>query len=105
MILLAESDLAITKRDSPIPVRTGEQITYTLSVSNASPDAATGVSVIDALPTGVTFGHASAGCVDVICVVTCNVGILPIDGLVLLTSVVISPAMGGSITNTVTLTG
>ena len=62
----AQTDLSITKSDSADPAAAGSQLTYTLTASNAGPDAAEGVVVTDQLPASVTFlsgnleGDASA---------------------------------------------
>jgi uncharacterized repeat protein (TIGR01451 family) len=56
--VIAEIDLTITKTDAPDPVLPGENLTYTLSVSNLGPSAATGVTVVDTLPTGVQYVSA-----------------------------------------------
>ena len=37
----------------------GQQLTYTLDVSNAGPSSATGVTVTDTLPGGVTYNSAT----------------------------------------------
>jgi len=56
----AFADLQVTKNvDDPNPDE-GQTITYTVQVSNAGPQDATGVEVTDALPSGVTFVSASA---------------------------------------------
>jgi uncharacterized repeat protein (TIGR01451 family) len=55
------TDLAIVKTVSDSMPHVGDQITYTLVVANTGPDTATGVTVLDLLPTGVTFVSASAG--------------------------------------------
>jgi uncharacterized repeat protein (TIGR01451 family) len=47
------ADLSITKT-GPASVTAGEQFNYTLSVSNAGPDAAPAVTVTDSLPPGVS---------------------------------------------------
>jgi uncharacterized repeat protein (TIGR01451 family) len=46
-----QADLAVTKSDSPDPVRVGATLTYTISVVNLGPSDATGVSLTDVLPT------------------------------------------------------
>jgi uncharacterized repeat protein (TIGR01451 family) len=54
------ADLSITK-SGPASVNTSSQFSYTLSVSNAGPSAASMVSVKDTLPAGLTFVSASGG--------------------------------------------
>ncbi|QDS90823.1 Large cysteine-rich periplasmic protein OmcB precursor [Rosistilla ulvae] len=49
----ASADLSITKADSPDPVVAGNTLTYTLTVLNDGPVDATGVTVVDTLPTNV----------------------------------------------------
>jgi uncharacterized repeat protein (TIGR01451 family) len=49
------ADLSISKSDSPDPVSAGSKLTYFLSLRNAGPDAASGVTLTDAVPTGTTF--------------------------------------------------
>lgn len=51
----SEADLAIIKADSPDPVNVGDNLSYTLEVSNNGPSDATDVIMTDVLPTGVTF--------------------------------------------------
>jgi uncharacterized repeat protein (TIGR01451 family) len=53
------ADLAIVKTDSADPVTAAAQFNYTLTVSNAGPEAATGVRITDALPSALTFVSAS----------------------------------------------
>ncbi|HEV2884645.1 MAG TPA: Calx-beta domain-containing protein [Pyrinomonadaceae bacterium] len=49
------ADLSITKTDSPDPVVTGSNITYTITVTNNGPATAQSVVVTDNLPAEVTF--------------------------------------------------
>jgi uncharacterized repeat protein (TIGR01451 family) len=53
-------DLKIAKVDLPDPVYSGRELTYTITVSNAGPSAATEVVVTDTLPAHVTFVSATA---------------------------------------------
>jgi uncharacterized repeat protein (TIGR01451 family) len=50
-----EANLSITKTDSPDPVPSGNNMTYTLTVTNAGPNAAQNVVVTDNLPANLTF--------------------------------------------------
>ncbi|TDR41138.1 putative repeat protein (TIGR01451 family) [Tahibacter aquaticus] len=53
--LFAVSDLAVTLTDSPDPVVAGNNLTYTITVSNNGPDAATAASWSLSLPPGRSF--------------------------------------------------
>lgn len=52
---LTAADLSITKTDSPDPVNTGSNVTYTIVVTNNGPATAQSVVVTDNLPGTVTF--------------------------------------------------
>jgi uncharacterized repeat protein (TIGR01451 family) len=72
----AAADLSVLKTASAATVSVGDQLTYTIAVSNAGPAAATGVTVIDSLPGSVTFVSASAtqGSCTGTTTVSCNLG-------------------------------
>src|SRR4030095_12101986 len=53
--LFAVSDLSLTKTDSPDPVTAGNNLTYTITVTNNGPDTASNASWSDLLPPGTTF--------------------------------------------------
>src|SRR5262245_42268894 len=54
-------DLSLTKTvDNPTP-EVGQNITYTISVTNSGPGIANGVTARDILPTGLSFVSANAG--------------------------------------------
>ena len=53
-------DLAITKAATPNPVSVGSNLTYTLTVANLSSVTATGVTVVDTLPAGLSIVSTSS---------------------------------------------
>lgn len=55
-------DLRITKSDAPDPVMAGEELFYTITVTNDGPDTAHDVLVIDDLPDEVTYLSDNGGC-------------------------------------------
>src|SRR6185437_3618522 len=59
-VCVGAADLAITKTDSPDPVTTGSDLTYTVTVTNNGPDTATSVTVTDNLPAETTFVSCSS---------------------------------------------
>jgi uncharacterized repeat protein (TIGR01451 family) len=70
-----EPDVVIEKSNDPTDaVVAGGTITYTLSVSNEGDGDATGVTVTDDLPPGVTFVSATPGCDVSGGTVTCDLG-------------------------------
>ena len=52
---LNTADLSVTITDSPDPVITGSNLTYTITVSNNGPGTAQSVAITDELPASVTF--------------------------------------------------
>jgi uncharacterized repeat protein (TIGR01451 family) len=69
----AAADLEISKDDTPDPVIAGENLTYTLTVTNNGPSRATGIVLTDTLPAGVTLVTAP-DCSELSGSVTCNLG-------------------------------
>ena len=55
LVDLTVADLVITKTDNTDPVSAGNQLVYTITVTNQGPDAAVDVTAIDTLPNDVTF--------------------------------------------------
>ncbi|MEO1618291.1 MAG: SdrD B-like domain-containing protein [Planctomycetota bacterium] len=60
LVTLERTDLSITKSDNTAgSVTAGEQFTYTITVTNAGPDTATGIVATDILPDDLSFVSAS----------------------------------------------
>jgi uncharacterized repeat protein (TIGR01451 family) len=57
----ASADLSITKSMNPPSPTIGQNVTFTLTVTNNGPDAATGVVVSDFLPGGLTYVSDDGG--------------------------------------------
>jgi uncharacterized delta-60 repeat protein/uncharacterized repeat protein (TIGR01451 family) len=100
------SDLALTKADPPGRAPTGRNMTYTLTVTNNGPDAASGVTVTDQLPPSVTFVSATpsqGSCSESGGIVTCSLGTLG-NGATATVNIVVKPTTAGTITNTASVT-
>jgi uncharacterized repeat protein (TIGR01451 family) len=97
-----QSDLSILKTDSSDPVLAGTTLTYTLTVDNAGPDDATGVTVTDTLPGSVTYQSYSASqgsCGQAAGIVTCDLGNIA-NGNGATVTIDVIPQVPGSISNT-----
>jgi len=99
------ADMSITKSASaPLPFG-GQNITYTIPVSNGGPGVATAVTVTDVLPPGTTFVSATPpGICSGTSTITCSVGTLNSGATTTITLVVTAPVAGGSLINTATVT-
>ncbi len=102
------ADLSVSGRATPYPVIAGNALTYTFSITNNGPAAATSVAFTNSVPAGVTFisAAASQGSVStsagsvVASLGTVNTGLVATVTMVVLpTSTVLGPG-----TNAVTLT-
>ncbi|MBI5016032.1 MAG: choice-of-anchor D domain-containing protein [Deltaproteobacteria bacterium] len=96
------ADLELTKAASPDPVERLADLTYTVTVTNRGPDGATGVKVVDWLPTGATFVSATPAqgtCSAAGVMVTCEFGNLA-AGAGTTVEIVVQPTAPGSLTNT-----
>jgi uncharacterized repeat protein (TIGR01451 family) len=103
-VLLGVADLAIVKT-GPANVMQGEVITYTITVTNNGPLAATNVTVTDTLPAGVIFDSVtpSQGSCSGTTTVTCNLGSLANGANATITLNVGVTAPSGTIANTATV--
>ncbi len=101
------ADLAITKT-GPATVVAAGGVSYQLTATNNGPSDATGVSVTDTLPAGVTFVSATGTgwtCTNVGNVsVTCTMPLLATGATApTITVLVTAPAQSGSLSNTATV--
>jgi uncharacterized repeat protein (TIGR01451 family) len=70
------ADLTLSKSvNNPAP-HVGDTLTYTLELSNAGPEAATSVTITDALPSNLKFLSASSGCSESNRTITCSLATL-----------------------------
>jgi uncharacterized repeat protein (TIGR01451 family) len=105
--VIAASDLAVTKTDAPDPAAVGNPVTYTLTATNNGPSPATGVTVTDTLPAGVTFNSATpsqGSCSQAAGVVNCNLGSLANHASATIT-IRVTPGQPGTIVNGATVSG
>ena len=101
---IGSADLSLTKTDAPDPVLVGQELTYTLTVANAGPHAATGVVLTDSLPSGATFVSAAAsqGTCTGASTISCSLGTIASGGSTTVT-IKIRPGSAGTLTNQATV--
>lgn len=99
------ADLSIDKTAAPT-VSAGEQLTYTLTVTNDGPDEASGVTVTDILAPDVVFAGASESCEEVSLTVTCDLGTLALGATTEVTITIAVPSGfdGDRLDNTASVT-
>src|SRR5689334_6079699 len=101
------ADLSLVKADSPDPVTAGNNLTYTLSVSNAGPSNAASLSVTDSLPAGTSLVSATGtgwSCSGTT-MVTCTRASLAVTSAPDITVVVkVDPAQTANLSNSATVT-
>jgi len=97
-----QANLAITKI-GPTSVNAGQNIVYTITVTNNGPTAATGTVVSDSTPVGVAFISNTGGCTNPY---PCNIGTINAGQSVVITSTYNVPTTfsGGSVVNTASVT-
>lgn len=99
------ADLSIAVTDSPDPVGIATPLTYAVTVTNNSTNAATGITVTDTLPAGVSFLSAVSSqgvCGESAGIVTCNLGALG-GNTAATASIVVQASAAGSVNNSVTV--
>jgi uncharacterized repeat protein (TIGR01451 family) len=101
------ADLSITKTDSPDPVAQGNNLTYTITVTNNGPNEATGVSLNDNLPSSSDIDFVSVSTTKGTCqhsgnAVTCDLGTVA-NGANAIVTIVVKTKKSGTLSNTATV--
>jgi uncharacterized repeat protein (TIGR01451 family) len=96
-------DLSIVK-SAPPSVTQGQNITYSITVSNAGPISATGVTVTDTLPAGTSIysANASQGSCSGAGTITCSLGTIASAASATVT-IVVTANTPGTVNNTATV--
>ncbi|MES2934763.1 MAG: IPTL-CTERM sorting domain-containing protein [Pseudomonadota bacterium] len=98
--VIAQADVAITK-NGPTAAVSGQNIAYTIVVTNNGPSPADGVIVTDPTPAGANFVSNSGACSGVF---PCNLGTLNAGQSATITSTFSTAgAFSGTVTNTATV--
>lgn len=102
-----EADLDVSLSAAPDPVQVGEDITYTVGVTNDGPDNATGVTLTDVLPADVSFVSVNqpSVCSENAGTVSCVIGNLPADTSFPDIEIVVTAIEAGTVINAVDLSG
>ncbi|HSH23397.1 MAG TPA: right-handed parallel beta-helix repeat-containing protein, partial [Acidimicrobiales bacterium] len=98
-------DVLLAKDDSPDPAQVGRPLTYTLTVTNALAGKASGVTVVDTLPSEVAFGSATPSqgrCSHASGTVSCKVGTIGYGGTATV-AINVTPLRPGVVSNTATV--
>jgi uncharacterized repeat protein (TIGR01451 family) len=96
------ADLAVTMTDSPDPISVGSVLRYSITVTNNGPATATGVRIVDPLPSGLTpvSVTTSQGTCTGSTAITCSLGSLAASARATV-EISVRPAAPGSLVNTV----
>jgi len=98
------ADLAVGMSSAPAPLYLGNNLTNTITITNLGPDWATGVTLTNPLPAGVSFDSAwlSQGSVSSTGggAVVCSLGNLPVGGGARV-MIVTAPSLAGTLINAV----
>lgn len=104
--VIPTADLSITQTDTPDPATVGNPLIYTITVKNSGPSEATGVTLTDTLPAGVSLTSITPGqgsCAPSADKITCTLGNLP-AGKEVTVALTVTPSAPEAITNTASVT-
>jgi uncharacterized repeat protein (TIGR01451 family) len=102
--LAATADLAVDKTDSADPVTVGTEFSYAVTVTNAGPDSANGVELVDNLPSQLDFvsSNPSQGSCKGSNKITCTLGAIASGGSATV-AIQVKPKKAGQLVNTATV--
>jgi uncharacterized repeat protein (TIGR01451 family) len=103
-LVIPAADLELSKTGPAAPIRVGDTATFALHLVNRGPSDATGVTISDALPSGLEFVSVTGGCTHAAGTVSCTVGTLAADASHD-TSITVRATRGGTLRNTATASG
>jgi uncharacterized repeat protein (TIGR01451 family) len=104
---VGNTDLSITKTDTPDPIVQGNNLTYTITVTNGGANDASNVVVTDNLSANPDVDFVSATSTQGSCqragnTVTCDLGTV-LSGTSQTVTIIVKPKKDGTITNTATV--
>ena len=104
VVVANAADLGVAISASPDPVLVGNELLYSVVVTNNGPSDATQAVVVDQLPAGVTFvpGDSTTGLTFANGIVTATLGTVHVGDTPTITIAVI-PTVSGQVTNSVTV--
>ena len=101
----ASADLALTKTlTTPPPINIGDNVVFALTVTNNGPSAATGVTVTDTLPAGLTYVSNDCGASFAAPTLTWNVGALAVSASATC-NLTVTVTQAGPIVNSASVSG
>ena len=106
VVAITGTDVGVAKIAAQPVVPLGSNLTYTVTVTNLGPAGASGVTLTDPLPAGVTFVSATSSqgsCGQTAGTVTCNLGDLAVAASARVTIVGLAATTGSKV-NTATVT-
>ncbi len=101
-----QADVSVNKTDSPDPVLVGNDLTYTVTVTDNGPLDAESVTMVDTLPSEVTFKSVSTtggACSEADGTVTCALDTVD-NGATITVTIVVTTNSVGTVRNSATAT-